>query len=73
MSLSNDLFQSFVRYQSLIKREFEYLSKRHGFIEFDGEASVSEVNRALRTRIAAHLGIRGTHYKPSHALAHLWR
>jgi dTMP kinase len=73
MSLSNDLFQSFVRYQSLIKREFEYLSKRHGFIEFDGEASVSEVNRALRTQIAAHLGIRGTHYKPSHALAHLWR
>ena len=73
MSLSNDLFQSFVRYQSLIKREFEYLSKRHGFIEFDGEASVSEVNRALRTRIAAHLGIRGTQYKPSHALAHLWR
>jgi len=73
MSLSNDLFQSFIRYQSLIKREFEYLSKRHGFIEFDGEASVSEVNRALRTRIAAHLGIRGTHYKPSHALAHLWR
>jgi len=73
MSLSNDLFQSFIKYQSLIKREFEYLSKRHGFIELDGEASVSEVNRELRKRIASHLGIRGTHYKPSHALAHLWR
>jgi dTMP kinase len=72
MSLSNDLFQSFVRYQSLIKREFEYLSKRHGFIELDGEGSVSEVNRILRKRIASHLGIRSTHYKPSHALAHLW-
>lgn len=73
MSLSNDLFQSFIRYQSLIKREFEYLSKRHGFIELDGEANIAEVNRALRTRIASHLAIRGTHYKPSHALAHLWR
>jgi dTMP kinase len=73
MSLSNDLFQSFIRYQSMVKREFEYLSKRHGFIELDGEASVSEVNRALRKRIASHLGIRSTHYKPSHALAHLWR
>jgi dTMP kinase len=73
MSLSNDLFQSFIRYQSLIKREFEYLSKRHGFIELDGEGSVSEVNRVLRKRIASHLGIRSTHYKPSHALAHLWR
>ena len=73
MSLSNDLFQSFIRYQSLIKREFEYLSKRHGFIELDGEAGVPEVNKYLRRRIAAQLGIRGTHYKPSHALAHLWR
>ena len=73
MSLSNDLFQSFIRYQSMIKREFEYLSKRHGFIELDGEGSVSQVNRVLRRRIASHLGIRSTHYKPSHALAHRWR
>jgi dTMP kinase len=73
MSLSNDLFQSFIRYQSLVKREFEYLSKRHGFIEMDGEGSVSDVNRVLRKRIASHLGIRSTHYKPSHALQHLWR
>src|SRR5579862_2290836 len=73
MSLSNDLFQSFIRYQSLIKREVEYLSKRHNFIEMDGEGSVARVNQLLRKRIASHLGIRGTHYKPSHALAHLWR
>ncbi|HTS12479.1 MAG TPA: hypothetical protein VMH00_10210 [Candidatus Limnocylindrales bacterium] len=73
MSLSNDLFQSFIRYQSMIKREFEYLSNRHGFVEVDGEGSVSEVNRALRKQIAAQLGIRGTQYHPSHALSHLWR
>lgn len=73
MSLSNDLFQSFIRYQSLIKKEFEYLSRRHGFVELDGERTVSEVNRELRKQIAAHLGIRSTHYQPSHALANLWR
>jgi dTMP kinase len=73
MSLSNDLFKSFIRYQSMIKREFEYLSKRHEFIELDGEVSVAQVNGLLRKRIASHLGIRATHYKPSHALAHLWR
>jgi dTMP kinase len=73
MSLSNDLFKSFIRYQSMIKREFEYLSKRHSFLEVDGEANVAEVNRVLRKRIASQLGIRGTHYRPSHALAHLWR
>jgi dTMP kinase len=73
MSLSNDLFQSFIRYQSMIKREFEYLANRHGFMEVDGEGSVSEVNGVLRKQIAAHLGIRNTHYRPSHALAQLWR
>ena len=73
MSLSNDLFQSFIRYQSMIKREFEYLSKRHGFLELDGEADVSKVNAQLRKRIAHQLGIQNTNYKPSHALAHLWR
>ncbi|HUJ31126.1 MAG TPA: hypothetical protein VLY23_07580 [Candidatus Acidoferrum sp.] len=73
MSLSNDLFQSFIRYQSMIKREFEYLSNRHGFVEVDGEGSVSEVNRELRKKIAAQLGIRSTQYHPSHALSQLWR
>lgn len=73
LSLSNDLFQSFIRYQSMVQKEFEYLSKRHEFIEIDGERSVAEVNGALRKRIAQQLGIRGTHYHPSNALAHLWR
>jgi hypothetical protein len=31
------------------------------------------VNRVLRKRIASHLGIPRTQYKPSHALSHLWR
>lgn len=73
MSLSNDLFQSFIRYQSLIKKEFEYLSRRHGFIELDGEGSVPVVNRELRKRIGAHLGIKNSHYHPSSAFESLWR
>lgn len=73
LSLSNDLFQSFIRYQSMVRKEFEYLSKRHEFLEINGERSVAEVNGALRKRIAQQLGIRGTHYRPSNALAHLWR
>lgn len=73
MSLSHDLYWSFVRYQTMIKREFELMSKRNGFIELDGEASVSTVNKQLRQRIGEHLGIRSTKYTPSSALAHLWR
>ena len=73
MSLSHDLYWSFVRYQTMIKREFELTAKRNAFIELDGEASVSTVNKQLRQRIGEHLGIRVTKYTPSSALAHLWR
>ena len=73
MSLSHDLYWSFIRYQTMIKREFEVMAKRHSFIELDGEASVSAVNKQLRQRIGDQLGIRATKYTPSSALAHLWR
>jgi dTMP kinase len=73
MSLSHDLYWSFIRYQTMIKREFEVMAKRHSFIELDGEASVSAVNKVLRQSVAEQLGIRATKYSPSAALAHLWR
>ena len=73
MSLSHDLYWSFIRYQTMIKREFEVMAKRHNFIELDGETSVSAVNKQLRQRIGERLGIRATKYAPSSALQHLWR
>ena len=73
MSLSHDLYWSFVRYQTMIKREFEVMAKKNNFIELDGEAPVYAVNKQLRQRIAEHLGIRASKYTPSSALAHLWR
>jgi len=48
MSLSNDLFQSFIMYQAKMKKEFEALAEKQGFIAMDGEASVASVNAELR-------------------------
>ena len=73
MSLSHDLYWSFIRYQTMIKREFEVMAKKFGFLELDGEANVPTVNKQLRQRIGEQLGIRATKYTPSAALAHLWR
>jgi dTMP kinase len=73
MSLSGDLYQSFIRYQGMIKREFEYMARRHEFIELDGQTRVSEINTELRRRIAKLLRIKATRYKPSPALFPLWR
>ncbi len=73
MSLSHDLYWSFVRYQTMIKRELEVMAKKNGFLELDGEANVPTVNKQLRQRIGEQLGIRSTKYSPSSALTHLWR
>jgi dTMP kinase len=73
MSLSNDLYESFLRYQTMIRREFDYLSRRHEFIRVDAEQSVAAINKELRRRVAAYLRIRSIRYQPSRALAHLWR
>ena len=73
MSLSSDLYKSFIRYQGMVKKEFEVLARRHQFIEVDGERTVAEVNGDLRTRIAVHLGIRSTRFRPSSAMTPAWR
>jgi dTMP kinase len=73
MHLSDDLYESFIQYQTLVRKEFVHLARRHNFITFNGEGSVRAVNADLRRRIADHLGIRSVRYQPSQALVHLWR
>jgi dTMP kinase len=72
MSLSNNLYESFLLYQGRIRSELKLLAEKNGFIALEGERSVAAVNRELRQRIAAHLGIKPGRYTPSSALEHLW-
>jgi len=73
MHLSDDLYESFIHYQTLVRKEFVHLARRHNFVTFNGEGSIRAVNADLRRRIADHLGIRSVRYQPSQALVHLWR
>lgn len=73
MSLSSDLFKSFIKYQGMVRKEFERMTKSYGFIEVDGEGPIPQVNAQLRERLAAQLGVKRTRFKPSSALMHLWR
>ena len=53
MSLSNDLFQSFIRYQSMIKKEFEYLvAAATRFSSWMARRVWPNVNAELRKQIA---------------------
>jgi dTMP kinase len=73
MSLSADLYESFLKYQTMLRKEFVHMAKRQGFVTLDGQAPIRVVNAELRRRLAQHLGIRSTRYRPSTALAHLWQ
>jgi len=74
MSLSHDLYWSFIRYQTMIKREFEVMAKRHNFNRAGmAKPAFPPSTSNCGQRIAEQLGIRATKYTPSAALAHLWR
>lgn len=73
MNLSSDLYESFIKYQTMVRKEFLYLAKRHEFFALNGEASIRIVNADLRRHIATYLGIRSIRYRPSQALIHLWQ
>jgi dTMP kinase len=73
LNLADDLYESFVLYQSLLRNEFDRLASRNGFIRIDGRRSIPKVNASLRRRIAKSLDIESSAYTPSPKLAHLWR
>jgi|SRR5579875_199334 len=73
LHLSDDLYESFIAYQTMVRKEFVALAKKHGFTTLNGENSIRTVNADLRKRIAAYLGIRNIRYRPSHSLVHLWQ
>ncbi|MGH9711599.1 MAG: dTMP kinase, partial [Candidatus Acidiferrales bacterium] len=73
LHLSDDLYDSFISYQTMLRKEFVNLAKHHGFAALNGENPIRTVNADLRKRIASYLGIRNIRYRPSHALVHLWQ
>ena len=72
LHLCDDLFDSFVEYQGLLREQFDRLAPRHPFRTVDGERSIREVNEEMRHQIGELLGIEALDYRPSSVLSHLW-
>lgn len=70
--LSDDLYQSFVRYQAMMSSEFRRMARDEDFIELDAEAPIRVINSIFRKHIARHLGIKNLAYTPSSAIAQSW-
>ena len=58
IGLARDMFDSFVKYQSLMQVEFKRLQERYGFDVVNGNRSVRAISADLRARLEKMLGKR---------------
>jgi dTMP kinase len=60
LGLSRDMFDSFIKYQALMARQFERLRKTYSFHVVDGDRSPEEITQELQRRIETVMIRRGT-------------
>lgn len=60
MGLSRDIFDSFIKYQSMIASEFQRMAKDHAFTVINANLRVETIQRDLRRQIGPLLGIPST-------------
>lgn len=57
LGLTRDSFDSFIRYQRLIQKEFERLQDIYGFTTVNGNLSVKSVAREISAKMLERLGV----------------
>ena len=55
LGLSDDMFESFIKYQNILAKEFHRMQKKYGLIPIDGNRTVEEINTDLLKRIGDFL------------------
>lgn len=55
LGLSRDMFDSFLKYQELVEKEYQRLQSTYNFTMVDANRSPDEINHELRTKIEAVL------------------
>src|ERR671921_2976998 len=51
LRLSEDMLESFLKYQRLIGKEFQRMQKQYGIVPINGNRTVAEINSELQDRI----------------------
>lgn len=55
LGISGDIFDSFIKYQFLLKKEFESMQKKYNLIHIDGNRSINEIFNQIQIRIDGYL------------------
>jgi dTMP kinase len=51
LGISNDIFDSFVKYQYILKKEFEKMRARYNLINIDGNKNIEEIHKQIQSQI----------------------
>ena len=57
LGLSRDMFDSFIKYQRILQAEFTRMQREYGFDVLNANLRIETIQRELRTKIGAMLGI----------------
>lgn len=59
LALGSDIYESFVRYQQWLIREYDQLAREFGFVTVDARSPVEQIQEELRGHVRSHLLRRG--------------
>jgi len=59
LALGSDIYESFVRYQQWLIREYDQLAREFGFVTVDARKPVETIQEELRGHVRSHLLSRG--------------
>jgi len=55
LGISADIFDSFIKYQYLLKKEFNVMQKKYGLIDIDGDKDIEDINDQIQSKISEFL------------------
>ncbi|HET8793634.1 MAG: dTMP kinase [Candidatus Nitrosocosmicus sp.] len=60
LGISDDIFNSFIKYQYLLKKEFKMMQNRYGLINIDGDKEIDEIYEEIESKISEYLNRKKT-------------
>ena len=58
LGISDDIFDSFIKYQYLLKKEFNLMQKKYGLVDIDGDKQMDEIYDEIESKISEYLNKR---------------
>lgn len=55
LGISADIFDSFIKYQYLLKKEFSIMQRKYGLIDINGDKDINEIYEEIQTKISDFL------------------